>query len=86
MTWSVHVDFAGATEQPLVLRVPLSSPQEALGFVKESVRDILLSSEETGGSEYTISVFRPGYRVGNESVLAEKVTLVTMRSDDRLAV
>ena len=79
MTWSVHVDFAGATEQPLELRVPVASPEEALEFVKESVRDILLASEEPGGSEYTISVYQPGYRAGDESVLAEKVTLVTMR-------
>lgn len=79
MTWSVHVEFAGVAEPPLALRVPVASPDEALGVVKESVRDILLASEEPGASEYTISVFRPGYRAGDQSVLAEKVTLVTMR-------
>lgn len=79
MTWSVCVDFTGATEQPPALRVPVESPEEALKFVKESVRDILLASEEAGGSEYTISVYQPGYRAGDESVLAEKISLVTMR-------
>lgn len=79
-TWSVHVDFAGI-ERPLILSVPLESPEAAMQFVKESVRDILLAGEGPGGSEYTISVFAPGYRVGDESVLAERITLVTMVSD-----
>lgn len=77
--WSVHVDFAGLDRAPLILRVPLETPEEALEFVKASVRDALLASEGPGGSEYTVSVFAPGYRAGDESVLAEKVTLVTMR-------
>lgn len=77
--WSVHVDFAGLDRTPLILHVPLDTAEEALEFVKASVRDVLLASEEPGGSEYTVSAFAPGYRAGDESVLAEKVTLVTMR-------
>ncbi|MEU1497282.1 hypothetical protein [Streptomyces sp. NPDC005732] len=78
-TWSVRVDFEGADRVPLGLRVHVDSPEEALAIVKESVRDILLASEEPGGSEYTIGVFEPDYRAGDESVLAEKISLVTMR-------
>jgi hypothetical protein len=78
--WKVHVAVEGRTGKPLVVPVASATPREALEQVKEGMREILMLSEQPGGSEYTISVFRPGYRKGDESVLAEKVTLVTMRS------
>lgn len=77
--WKVHVEFAGRPGKPLVLPVALPTAEEALQLVKGAVRDILLASESPGGSEYTISVFPPGYRAGDESTVAETVTLVTMR-------
>ncbi|WP_055693404.1 hypothetical protein [Streptomyces prasinopilosus] len=77
--WKVHVTFEGREGEPLVLPVLSTSPRDALDQVKTGIRETLLG-EEPGGSEYTVSVFPPGYRAGDESVLAEKVTLVTMRS------
>lgn len=77
--WSVQVAVAGHLGQPLVVRVDAPSPEEALGQMRDAMREIRLLSEEPGGSEYTISVFHPGYREGDLSVVAEKITLVTMR-------
>lgn len=76
--WKVHVDIAGVPGPPLVLPVPLPSAREALDYVKGSVRETLWATYGAGGSEYTVSVFPSGYRAGDASTLAEKVTLVTM--------
>lgn len=76
--WKVHVDVAGVPGPPLVLPVPVPSAREALDLVKASVREELWAVHGAGGSEYTVSVFPSGYRAGDCSVLAEKVTLVTM--------
>lgn len=76
--WKVHVDIAGVPGPPLILPVPLPSPRDALNLVKDSMRAVLLADHGAGGTEYTISVFPPGYRAGDVSTLAEKVTLVGM--------
>lgn len=77
--WSVQVAVEGQTGKPLAVRIEAPSPEAALQQMRDAMREIRLLSEEPGGSEYTISVFHPGYRKGDLSVIAEKVTLVTMR-------
>ncbi|WP_372344718.1 hypothetical protein [Streptomyces sp. KL116D] len=77
--WSVQVAVEGHAGKPLAVRVEASSPEEALQQMKGAMREIRLLSEEPGGSEYTISVFHPGYREGDLSVVAAKVSLVTMK-------
>lgn len=77
--WKVHVDVAGRPGPALVLPVDLPSPEEALRHAKDLMREVVLLSEESGGGEYTVSVFPSGYRAGDLSLVAEKVTYATMR-------
>ncbi|MGW1436819.1 hypothetical protein ACWD7M_16410 [Streptomyces griseus] len=51
--------------------------RESLEAVKSGVREVLLLSECPGGSTYTVSVYAPGCRAGDLSVIAEDVTLIT---------
>jgi hypothetical protein len=76
--WKVHVTVAGVPGPPLVIPVPVPTAREALDRVKGSMREVLGSTYGAGATEYTASVFPSGYRAGDESVLAEKVTLVAI--------
>ncbi|PPS89567.1 hypothetical protein [Streptomyces sp. MH60] len=60
-------------------RVTGETPGEALRRTKERVRDAMLAQMPDGASEYTVSVYAPGHRMGDASVAAERVTLVKLR-------
>ena len=77
--WKVHVAVEGRQGPALVLPVDLPSPEEALRHTKDLMREVVLLTEQPGGGQYTVSVFPSGYRAGDRSLVAEKVTYATMR-------
>jgi hypothetical protein len=75
--WKVHVDVPG--RQLTVLPIDVPTPEEALAEAKTLVRETIALTEPEGAIVYTISVFPSGYRRGDESLVAEEITLITSR-------
>jgi hypothetical protein len=73
--WSVQVEINDLG--PRMLTVDQSTAADALALTKAQVREMLMGLPP-GGSEYTVSVFAPGFRVGDQSLCAERVSMVTM--------
>lgn len=81
--WKVHFETPDRQEPPIVLPIDTPTPQEALTEAKTLVRELHMPTEQPGASTYTLSVFPTGYRKGDESLVAEIVTLVTMPKTGR---
>lgn len=75
--WKVH--FAIPGREPAVLPFDTPTPEEALAQAKTFIREIVALTEPDGAITYTISVFPTGYRKGDESIVAEDITLITHR-------
>ncbi|MFJ2218255.1 hypothetical protein ACIQVO_38670 [Streptomyces sp. NPDC101062] len=83
----VEVEFDGLIPGAPPLRIPVQqqTPYDALRMVKHA----LLESETrgavpAGGSAFTIAVFPEYYEAGTESLVAERITLVTMPFADEI--
>lgn len=75
--WKVHVDIPG--RELAVLPFDLPTPEEALREAKVLTREAIALTEPEGAITYTVSVFPSGYRKGDESIVAEEITLITSR-------
>ncbi|MFJ9719946.1 hypothetical protein ACIRPQ_29140 [Streptomyces sp. NPDC101213] len=75
---NAEVVFDGVDGPPLKLPLWHEDPDEALAFVKESLRQELTRGGTPGGTVYTVGIFPRFYRRGDVSLAAERVSLVTM--------
>jgi len=74
MKWNVEVDIPGIGPRKLTVDQPCAT--DALEHTKARVNDMFLQLP-SGVTSYTVAVFEPGHRPGDESVCAERITLVT---------
>lgn len=72
--WKVQVDIPGIGPRLLTVEQPTAA--DALEHAKERIRDMFLQLPP-GGAQYTVAVFAPGFREGDESLCAERINLVT---------
>ncbi|MFJ9574555.1 hypothetical protein [Streptomyces bacillaris] len=84
----VEVEFDRLPPGTPPLRIPVQ--RRTAGEALEMVKHVLLESETkgavpAGGSVFTIAVFPESYEAGDESLVAERIRLVTMPFADEIA-